>query len=55
MPFASTEILQAIFAAFMVTVGVYEGFLKDRAVIAKVAPRGRVKLVVPRRSVGWRR
>jgi uncharacterized membrane protein YfcA len=43
---ASTDILQAIFAAFMVTVGVYEGFLKDRMVIAKAAPRGGVKLAV---------
>src|SRR5215470_18778284 len=29
LPFISAEILQAIFAAFMATVGVYEGFLKD--------------------------
>jgi uncharacterized membrane protein YfcA len=43
LPSISTEILQAIFAAFMVTVGIYEGFLKDRIVIAKDAPRGAVK------------
>ena len=46
LPLASTEILQAIFAAFMLAVGSYEGFLKDRMVIAKAAPRGAVKLVV---------
>src|SRR6478752_2475283 len=51
-PFGSTEILQAIFAAFMVTVGVYEGFFKDRVVIAKAAPRGRVKLAVAA-AIGW--
>jgi uncharacterized protein len=44
LPLVSTEGLQAIFAAFMVTVGVYEGFLKNRMVIAKAAPRGPVKL-----------
>ena len=52
VPFASTEILQAIFAAFMVTVGVYEGFFKDRVVIAKAAPRGGVKLAVAA-AIGW--
>jgi uncharacterized membrane protein YfcA len=52
VPFASTEILQAIFAAFMVTVGIYEGFFKDRVVIAKAAPRGRVKLAVAA-AIGW--
>jgi uncharacterized protein len=41
---APTEILQVIFAAFMVTVGIYEGFLRNRVVIAKTAPRGAVKL-----------
>jgi uncharacterized protein len=46
LPLASTEILQAIFAAFMVTVGVYEGFFRNRMVIAKSAPRGAVKLAV---------
>ena len=44
MPLASTEILQAIFAAFMVAVGVYEAFFKHGMVIAKTAPRGAVKL-----------
>jgi uncharacterized protein len=44
VPLASTEVLQAIFAAFMVTVGVYEGFLRNRVVIAKAPPRGAVKL-----------
>ena len=46
LPFASTEILQAIFAAFMVTVGIYEGFLKNRVLIAKTALLGAVKLAV---------
>jgi len=46
VPLASTEILQAIFAAFMLMVGIYEGFLKDRMVIAKAAPQGAVKLTV---------
>jgi len=46
VPLASTEILQAIFAVFMLTVGIYEGFLKDRMVIAKSAPQGAVKLIV---------
>jgi uncharacterized membrane protein YfcA len=46
VPLASTEVLQAIFAAFMVTVGVYEGFLRHRMVIAKVAPHGAVKLAL---------
>jgi uncharacterized membrane protein YfcA len=38
--------LQAIFAAFMVMVGVYEGFFRNGMVIAKSAPRGAVKLAV---------
>jgi uncharacterized membrane protein YfcA len=38
--------LQAIFAGFMVTVGVYEGFFRNRMVIAKSARRGAVKLAV---------
>ena len=46
LPFASTELLQVIFALFMVTVGVYEGFLKDRLVIARVPPQGATKLGV---------
>ena len=46
LPFASTEILQAIFAAFMLTVGVYEAFLKNRVLIANTAPLGAVKLAV---------
>jgi uncharacterized protein len=41
---APTETLQVIFAAFMVTVGIYEGFLRNRIVIAKSAPRGALKL-----------
>jgi uncharacterized membrane protein YfcA len=45
VPLASTEVLQVIFAAFMVTVGVYEGFLRNM-VIAKAAPRGAVKLAL---------
>jgi uncharacterized membrane protein len=39
LPYASTELLQVIFALFMVTVGIYEGFLKDRLVIARAAAR----------------
>src|SRR5215813_1519814 len=46
VPLASTEILQTIFAAFMVTVGVYSGFYKHRMVIAKAAPRGALKLAL---------
>jgi uncharacterized membrane protein YfcA len=46
LPFASTELLQVIFALFMVTVGVYEGFLKDRLVIARAPPQGATKLGV---------
>lgn len=46
LPFISTEILQAIFAAFMVVVGVYEGFLKDHLKAAGAAPQGMVKLAV---------
>jgi uncharacterized protein len=46
LPFASTELLQVIFALFMVTVGVYEGFLKDHLVIARVPPQGATKLGV---------
>ena len=44
VPLASTEILQAIFAAFMVAVGVYEALFKHGMGIAKTAPRGAVKL-----------
>jgi uncharacterized membrane protein YfcA len=46
VPLASTKVLQAIFAVFMLTMGIYEGFLKDRMVIAKAAPQGAVKLAV---------
>ncbi|HEY7663562.1 MAG TPA: sulfite exporter TauE/SafE family protein [Xanthobacteraceae bacterium] len=46
LPFVSTESLQAIFAAFMVAIGVYEGFLKDRLKVAAAAPQGVVKLAV---------
>src|SRR5207342_1353376 len=46
LPYASTELLQVIFALFMVTVGVYEGFLKDRLVIARAPPQGATKLGV---------
>jgi uncharacterized protein len=46
LPFISTEILQAIFAAFMLAVGVYEGFLRDRLKAAPAAPQGAVKLAV---------
>lgn len=46
LPYASTELLQVIFAIFMVTVGVYEGFLKDRLVFARTPPQGAKKLGV---------
>jgi len=46
LPFISTEVLQTIFAAFMLAVGIYEGFLKDRLKAAAAAPQGMVKLVV---------
>ena len=46
LPYASTERLQVIFAIFMVTVGVYEGFLKDRLVFARTPPQGAKKLGV---------
>ncbi len=46
LPLISTEILQAIFAAFMLGIGVYEGFLKDRLKAAGAAPQGVVKLAV---------
>jgi uncharacterized membrane protein YfcA len=46
LPFISTEVLQAIFAVFMVAIGVYEGFLKDRLKAAGAAPQGAVKLAV---------
>ena len=46
LPYASTELLQVIFALFMVTVGVYEGFLKDRLVIAPAPPRGAARVGV---------
>src|ERR1700745_4118395 len=40
--YASTESLQVIFALFILTVGIYEGFLKDRLMIAPSAPHGAV-------------
>jgi uncharacterized protein len=46
LPYASTELLQVIFAIFMVTVGVYEGFLKDRLVFAHTPPQGAKKVGV---------
>jgi uncharacterized protein len=46
LPYASTESLQVIFALFILTVGIYEGFLKDRLMIAPSAPHGAVKLAV---------
>ena len=46
LPFASTEVLKVIFALFMVTVGVYVGFVGDRFAIAHEAPRGAIKLGV---------
>jgi uncharacterized membrane protein YfcA len=46
VPLAPTEILQAVFAVFMLMVAIYEGFLKDRMVIAKAAPQGAVKLTL---------
>lgn len=46
LPYASTEALKVIFALFMVTVGIYVGFVGDRFMIAHEAPRGAVKLGV---------
>jgi uncharacterized protein len=46
LPYASTEILQIIFALFMLTVGIYEGFLKDRLVFARQPPQGAAKMSV---------
>ena len=46
LPYASTERLQVIFAIFMVPVGVYEGFLKDRLVFARTPPQGAKKVGV---------
>ena len=46
LPYASTELLQVIFAIFMVTVGVYEGFLKDHLVFARTPPQGAKKVGV---------
>ena len=46
LPFISTEVLQAIFAAFMLAVGLYEGFLRDRLKAAAAAPQGAVKLAL---------
>ena len=46
LPYVSSEALQIIFALFMLTVGVYEGFLRDRVVVAREAPRGATKLGV---------
>jgi uncharacterized membrane protein YfcA len=45
LPYASTEILQII-ALFILTVGIYEGFLKERLMIAPAALQGAVKLAV---------
>jgi uncharacterized protein len=44
LPYTSTEALKIIFAVFMVTVGIYVGFVGDHFVIAHEAPRGAVKL-----------
>src|SRR5262245_62359921 len=46
LPFISTEVLQAIFAAFMAVVGLYEGFLRNRLKAAAAAPQGVVKLAL---------
>jgi uncharacterized membrane protein YfcA len=46
LPHVSTEILTAIFAIFILVVGVYEGFLKGRVAIAKELPHGATKLGV---------
>jgi uncharacterized membrane protein YfcA len=46
LPHASTEVLKVIFALFMVTVGVYVGFVGDRFVVAHAPPQGAVKLGV---------
>src|SRR5262245_55978630 len=46
LPFISTGVLQAIFAAFMLAVGIYEGLLKDRLKAAAAAPQGAAKLAL---------
>ncbi|MBV8747743.1 MAG: sulfite exporter TauE/SafE family protein [Xanthobacteraceae bacterium] len=43
--FVSTEALQVIFALFMLSVGIYEGFLTDH-MAAKSAPQGPVKVAL---------
>jgi len=45
LPHVSTEILTAIFALYLIGIGIYEGFLKGR-VTAEAPPRGAVKLAV---------
>jgi uncharacterized protein len=46
LPYASTEILIGVFAAYLLLVGVYQAFFKHRLLIAKEAPRGATKLGV---------
>ncbi len=46
LPHASTENLTAIFATYIVLVGIYEGFIKGRVSAAKAPPRGAAKLGV---------
>jgi uncharacterized membrane protein YfcA len=46
LPHVSTEILTIIFSILILTVAVYEGFLKGRLTIAKEPPIGATKLAV---------
>jgi uncharacterized protein len=46
LPYASTEILQIIFALFMLTAGIYQGFLKDRLLFGREPPQGVTKVGV---------
>jgi uncharacterized membrane protein YfcA len=46
LPHASTEILIAVFAAYLALVGVHQAFFKQRLSIAKQAPGGATKLGV---------
>jgi len=44
LPHVSTEILIAVFAAYLLSVGIYQAFLKHWLSIAKEAPHGTAKL-----------
>jgi uncharacterized protein len=44
LPYASTEILQILFALFLLTAGIYQGFLKDRLALGRQPPQGVAKV-----------